>query len=547
MNVRAQIEVLLLTVLIVLVVLSYAIQRFVVFGSFERLERAEATKDLQRGLEAISGEAEHLRRTAQDWAFWDDTYAFAEDRNAAYRESNLIKETFETTGVDLLYFVRTDGEVLYGQCLSPWTGEFVVLPEFPADRWPAGNPLLFREGQERSVAGIVLTGMGPMLLARAHILKGNLEGPPRGAVLMGRFMDEDFRAELAGQTRLNFNYWPVDVAILPPELQGVVRKLEHESAVLLAGSHLDAIDAYGVIKGITGTPALLVGVSFPRAITQQGNVAVLISLMLTMICALVLMTALGFLLRRAVARPIQDLALCMRGIRESDHLSARVPLAVENEIGELAQEFNMLLDRLEKDALEQTRLNQELEALSRQDGLTGLVNRRTFDTVLEREWRRHWRQQLPLSLVLIDVDDFKRYNDTYGHLRGDEVLKRVALVIGGSMRRAGDLPARYGGEEFAAILMESDDRAAERIAEEIRSAIAGLGLLHEHSRAAHMVTVSIGVATLMPSGLHSPNELIRMADLALYQAKDAGRNHVVLFEGEVPANEAPACDTGAAG
>lgn len=174
--------------------------------------------------------------------------------------------------------------------------------------------------------------------------------------------------------------------------------------------------------------------------------------------------------------------------------------------------------------------NRELEAHSHSDGLTGIANRRYFDIALEREWRRCARTRNPLSLLFLDADCFKQYNDNYGHLKGDQCLQNIAQALTNSLQRGGDLAARYGGEEFAVILSNADSGSAANVAELVRRAIEDLRIPHEHSSAAKFVTASIGCATLIPRGEQSFEFLISLADSALYRAKSAGRNRVVVAD-----------------
>lgn len=168
-----------------------------------------------------------------------------------------------------------------------------------------------------------------------------------------------------------------------------------------------------------------------------------------------------------------------------------------------------------------------LTRLATMDGLTGIPNRRAFDQALAQEIRRLSRGTAPLSLVLIDVDHFKRYNDFYGHQAGDDCLRAVAATLAGSVRRAGELAARYGGEEFAILLPGSDVDTAMGLAEKARSLIVGLGLTHAARPDGSHVTISAGAATLGPAQPGDPATLIGAADQALYRAKAAGRNRVL--------------------
>ncbi len=161
------------------------------------------------------------------------------------------------------------------------------------------------------------------------------------------------------------------------------------------------------------------------------------------------------------------------------------------------------------------------------DGLTGIANRRRFDEIMEAEWRRLRRNAFPLTLVMVDIDHFKNFNDRYGHQAGDVCLKAVAHSLVSSFRRSHDLVARYGGEEFACILPETDLPGAGIFAETLLNNIHELGIPHEGAPAGK-VTASMGVATMVPPLNEGPEILIRRADGKLYEAKRSGRNRVVF-------------------
>lgn len=183
------------------------------------------------------------------------------------------------------------------------------------------------------------------------------------------------------------------------------------------------------------------------------------------------------------------------------------------------------LRQSQRDLLE---ANFELQRLMNMDGLTGINNRRRFDEYTLVEWRRASRERLPFALLLADVDAFKAYNDTYGHLAGDDVLRQIAQVIQASCKRPADLPARYGGEEFAIVLPSTDSAGAAHIAETFRESIADLAIPHAGSTASDRVTVSVGGAACVPGEAQNLVELMHLADRALYEAKSSGRNRVVI-------------------
>ncbi|MDF1613680.1 PleD family two-component system response regulator [Desulfurivibrio dismutans] len=176
--------------------------------------------------------------------------------------------------------------------------------------------------------------------------------------------------------------------------------------------------------------------------------------------------------------------------------------------------------------LELKRYQDFLQNMAMLDGLTGIANRRNFDQALEREWKRAQRHAQPLSLLMLDVDFFKPYNDNYGHAQGDECLRQLAQAMSAATTRPTDLTARYGGEEFVCLLPETDRKGALALGEKIRAAVADLNLPHAYSKAAEHITISVGAASLTPSADTTPEQLQKTADQALYRAKEQGRNRV---------------------
>jgi diguanylate cyclase (GGDEF)-like protein len=189
---------------------------------------------------------------------------------------------------------------------------------------------------------------------------------------------------------------------------------------------------------------------------------------------------------------------------------------------------------LEKLVVERTHqlreANQKLELLATTDGLTGIANYRRFREFLHLEWRRAIRYRNPISIIMVDVDDFKPYNDTYGHQAGDECLQKIASVLIENCGRPGDLSARYGGEEFIIILSDTNASGALHEAEQIRASVASLKIPHEKSRAADYITISLGCATAFPKQGSIPDSLISAADQALYESKKSGRNRTSVAD-----------------
>lgn len=199
-----------------------------------------------------------------------------------------------------------------------------------------------------------------------------------------------------------------------------------------------------------------------------------------------------------------------------------------DENGEVEALIGFMFDISERKETEQKLLDlqKELEELSFKDGLTGVSNRRMLDSVLEQEWVRARREQLPLSLLLIDIDFFKQFNDFYGHMQGDDCLIKVAQVLSEAATRSRDFFARFGGEEFVMVLPETDAEAAQKIAQRCQQFIFKQQIPHAESAVSQILTISIGSGTLIPSHKDELRDFIDRIDRALYQAKQAGRNRI---------------------
>jgi diguanylate cyclase len=249
-----------------------------------------------------------------------------------------------------------------------------------------------------------------------------------------------------------------------------------------------------------------------------------------------IVSALALTVLAALARMLILQARIARRTKELEHelaLRRHVEGELEAAHDELENRVRERTHSLEVRNAELTQLrvaleaaNQRLRRLVSVDALTGIANRRHFDRALDRELRRARRESIPLSLIFLDLDEFKRFNDTYGHARGDEVLRLVAHTLDETFRRGGDLVARYGGEEFAVVLPGLDGRRAELYAERLRRRIWRLAIPYHASQVADRVTISGGVATVPPGYVTKPDDLLQAADKALYRAKCQGRNRI---------------------
>jgi diguanylate cyclase (GGDEF)-like protein len=254
-----------------------------------------------------------------------------------------------------------------------------------------------------------------------------------------------------------------------------------------------------------------------------------IALGFIVVLALLVVAALArtAVLHRRISSRTQELESELARRRTAETELERVRSDLEDRVRRRTHALEQRNEELSRLRLALETANQRLKRLVAVDGLTGIANRRHFDRALERELRRTRREQQPLSLIFLDLDEFKRFNDTYGHARGDEVLRNVAHTLDETFRRGGDLVARYGGEEFAVVLPGVDGRRAALYAERLRRRIWRLSIPYGASQVTDRVTISGGVATATSISITSASDLLLAADRALYRAKCLGKNRIV--------------------
>jgi diguanylate cyclase (GGDEF)-like protein len=227
----------------------------------------------------------------------------------------------------------------------------------------------------------------------------------------------------------------------------------------------------------------------------------------------------------AVGKPVGF--LFFSSFEKNTYRNAHVDLFMQiaNQLSSIVEK-SRLYEELQRTNAELRHEQDKLEFLASHDALTGLNNRRTLNEFLQREWGRAIRARVPISAVMIDIDSFKLYNDSHGHLAGDECLQAVARVVAEGARRPTDLAARYGSEEFLVLLPETNEDGVRNGAEQIRAGVEALQIPHGRSIASAVVTISAGTATVIPDPGSSPSTLLAAADNALYLAKKSGRNQV---------------------
>jgi sensor domain CHASE-containing protein len=346
-SLRWKISLILLIVVTLYAALDYGIQRLIIFPSFSELENKEAKKDLERCFEAIRREIYHLDTFNHDWAAWDDTYQFVQDENTEYAASNLVAQTFVDNGINLIYVCNENGKVVWGEIRDIETWKKIHLKIFPPSSLPSAHPLLSHDSIDSSIAGIISTELGPLLVSSRPIVTSTNTGPIRGTLIMGRFLNEDSVETLAQQTRVDFRLWPTGGDTMPEPERQLLKDISHDAPRLVEIDD-NLIHVFATFPDVQGRPALLVRADISREISAQGRTAMRFALLSILAAGMIVLIFLFVLLKRTVVTPVEDLTAHVVAIGKSDDLSARLSLRREDEIGSLAREFDGMVEQLKE-------------------------------------------------------------------------------------------------------------------------------------------------------------------------------------------------------
>ena len=485
--------------------------------TFERIEAGLMVKDLERIEAAVHREEQQLGATAEDYASWDDMREYIEAGDEGEAPRALKREILKTLDLDALFVFDELGRVRYSirdQRLDDREDIREYTPKGFANQFPViASVRTSGDGQSAVRSGLVRFKTGQLVLAAAApVASPKDDQHALGTVVLLRELDRGAVSRLADQVLL-----PMTIAADDPSGPAVSAA---EAKVEIAKNE---VKASAWLRDPFGQPIARFTVNRPATILQQGahtlNVGGLGSLfMLSLVLAMLLL-----LLQLSVVRPLRYLTSSIESVRRTADLGVRVGINRKDEIGLLAYNFDRLLELLQQ----RTKV---LEELATTDGLTKLLNRRTCMDELAKQLEEARKSPKSLAVLLLDVDHFKRINDTAGHSVGDRVLREVAKLLKGSLRTT-DTGGRYGGEEFLVILPNTTKAEAKTIAERIRTNIASTKI----QGLDWPVTVSIGVASWVG---HTAHGLLATADMNLYRAKEGGRNQVVADE--IPLSRLPA-------
>lgn len=480
---------------------------------FAAIEQQQAQRQMQQVTRNLDGELDRLNQIVYDWASWDALVAFARHPTQRFADSQIVPASLKAIDIKLVVILSPKGESLYAESVNLGSGQTESAAMFD----PVVADVRQRTSEHHVFAdktcGIDQSVVGPMLLCWKPVVQSDLRGEPAGTLIVGRLLDSALLEKIKKQSDVNF-----ELAAMPAQ---ETPKANPPSSDLRADQVEFSPSESGVLtaqlQNIVGVPALKVRLMYPNDVSERGasltwQVAKVL-VVVTLLTGAALLACVHYLVIRRLRKIDTDLASIWRNGRWAGRLDAPYR---KDELTDLSHSINRMLALIRKQVV-------MLESIALTDALTQIANRRAFEERLQIEMSLHHRNHTPLSLLMVDVDYFKRYNDRSGHPAGDEVLKAIGNLLGQIACRPADMPARIGGEEFAVILPATELDGACHVAEQLQAKLAELKIVHEDSPISQYVTLSIGVTT---AGNEQVAGLIQRVDKAMYSAKQTGRNKV---------------------
>ncbi|MDT8990292.1 diguanylate cyclase [Curvibacter sp. APW13] len=480
-------------------------------------DRSGAAKDMDRLLLALNQQVAELNVVLGSWSNFTAFYEHARKPSAVFRADDLSPESLASGGLDWLNLLDAEGTVVEHSEVPQPDGTTPVRAAY-ADPVIAETARVGLRDMVRRRSGCAVLGAGTRLAIGCYkpLLPSDGKGTPRGTVFVGRWLSDEMLARVRAQTGLQFEI------TARPQGNAEPRDLNHTDGKFVASALVwteieDRIHVDSKVLGMHGRHIADLHMDWPRE--SPKRMQSMLQLVTLAMAGLITVTALGliYVCDSLLIRRLEGMRRDLGRILEDEQWDGRVRTVRNDELTDLSHYINNMLDIIRaKIALVQEQ--------SLTDPLTGLPNRRRFDMRMESTLSQFRRDGRPAALVLFDIDYFKKFNDTYGHPKGDDVLVGFAGCLRQAARRPVDLPARLGGEEFAVLMPLTDVEGARHCAERARSALQELAIEHTGNEGLGVVTVSAGLA-LVRAG-DTAGTLYSRADAALYAAKREGRNRL---------------------
>lgn len=490
--------------------------------TFADMEREVARQKAWRVVSSLEHKMSAIASLNADWAIWDDMYQHMQQRDPVLEQSSFTPESIDLSKFDAILVLNQKNETIN-------FGSRTFSSGTPAEAKELANILIERMARspvqpKRTECGVARVVKTLSALCWTGVLPSDGSGTIQGVVLMVTELEAAAQKAMSQYAAATFSLEHLEATYTPPPggQHWQLPALQYLSNTELNVTFSENMVAMQyLLHDVNEKPLAWIRINMDRELMMHGRNVIKEVLLQLATVALVTGLVLLFTVEWWLVLPISRLSSAVTKIGESKQWHTALSVDRKDEIGVLTQGINSLLSALQKQV-------QALQALSNTDALTGIANRRHFDVRLNDELARLKRSHGDLSLLLLDADHFKHYNDRYGHQQGDALLRQFGTLLRTSCRQ-NDLAARVGGEEFALILPGTNATGAMEMAERIMAALKTAAFEHDASPTAPIVTVSIGVSSCIASTSIEAASLYAEADKALYAAKQQGRNRACAF------------------
>lgn len=442
---------------------NYAVQRKVIYPSFVRLEREDAVTNLQRCVGAIEREVQQLCAIAGDYGAWDDTAKFVSDGNQKYIDDNITASGMKNINVNVLCICNPQGKVSVLKTLNLETQEDMEIPDFPKDQLPASHRLLQLKETTDTVKGIVMTSKGPMLIASHPVLNNNREGPVRGAVIMGRLLNEDLITKLREQIQVKFDILPAVTSRPAATAAARAAQASDEPPVVVDDSHAGVLKVSTTLADISGTPILPIKADIPREISAKGQKAMQYANYSVIVAGLIVMAALLACLQWTVLGPVSRLTGHAVRLGNTDDLTVRLSMNTGDEIGTLAREFDRMVERLADARKKLVEQSYESGIAEMASGTLHNVRNALTPVLVELDMLRQELAKAPIDQI--DLAKKQLSDASIPEARRQDLTKFLDLASGKLATVARDTHAKLGNVTGRAKQIEqflSDQESASR-------------------------------------------------------------------------------------
>ena len=507
---------------ILVIILSFSSQIltriFIELPEYKKLENINDKKDVDSFYASFKSLFFQIEVFSTDYSNWDDTVDFIQSRDMSYIESNFPEKQLISSGLNGALYLDNLKNIIFSRAEESRTGKLINDPfikeenRILLDKVFITDEQVNAEGSSLSNTGLLIVDDKPLIFSITSITNSEAEPPSYGNLLVWKYLDKDISDYLKDTTQLDFkcrNLTEEEINNIE-DLRKNDYKRDKNNKISL------------IINDFFNNPVLQLeiqqkGHNFDNSVFSKNLIVGIITSLLAILYVF-------YFINSNFLKTTKIFLRHFKKVEETSDYSLKLELERNDELSVLADSINMLMQKTNQRKQLLINTNRELEFLSNTDGLTQIPNRRHLDLYLREKWEEALKEGFPVSLFICDVDFFKLFNDNYGHSSGDIVLKEVALSLKNNLHSSTDYVARYGGEEFAVILFNTDAENSCHVAENLINSIENLKIPHSLSKCSSYVTISIGIATIIPGSTDTINSFIESADKSLYKAKSSGRN-----------------------